>query len=191
LSQLNIYSTANLTNVANIIIPYDPTDYVFIRNGTVMVVAIKSTLIIGFYNVTSPTSFIPVFNLAAPSIPNTLYRVNDTLIYMATNIISDPIYTLTYNTPTSSWIWGNLPLTKTNSLTSNFQLTMDCCGRMWVSVYGYGIRIFDTYGTKSLYNWTFQNYGGIALSKQFDLYVSNWPLLQVTGYQSGIKQCTS
>jgi hypothetical protein len=157
-----------------------------------MVVAIQSTKTIGFYNVTSPTSYILILSLSAPSTPKTLYCVNDTLLYMATNVNSDPIYTLTYNISTNSWIWGNLSLTKSSSTTSNFQLKMDACNRLWVSVYGYGIRIFDTYATKILYNWPLDNYcEGIALTKQFDFYIADWYHNTVLGYQSGIEQCTS
>lgn len=191
-AQLNIYSTANMANIANITMPYYPTDYVFIRNGTVMIVAVQSTQTISFYNVTSPTSYKSVFNLSAPSIPNTLYRVNDTSLYMATNMLADPIYTLTYNISTNSWIWGNLSLTKPAGITVNFQSAMDPCGRLWVSVAGYGIRIFDTYGTNLLYSWPVSIlYAGIALSKQFDFYATDWLNGKVVYYPSRIGQCTS
>jgi hypothetical protein len=157
-----------------------------------MVAAIRSTYTIAFLNVTSPTSYIPTFNLSAPSKPNTLYRFNDTLLYMATNMTSDPIYTLTYNISTNSWVWGNLSVTKTNSTTSNFRLTIDSCGRMWVSIYSYGIRIYDTYGTKLLVKWPWAGYyGDVALSKQFELYFSDIVYNQVSFYDVGVTQCTS
>ena len=180
-----------LANITSISIPYDPSDYVFVKNGTTMVVAIRSASTIGFYNVTSPTSYVPMSYLTAPSQPYSLYRVNDTLIYMATNRTSEPIYTLTYNVITSNWTWGYLPLTKSNSTTSNLQATVDACGRLLLSVYGYGIRMFDTYGTKSVYNWTRSNHdGSFAMSKHFDLYIGDWYASQLISYQSGIEQCT-
>jgi hypothetical protein len=189
---LNIYSTANVTKIANISIPYGSQDYVFIQNGSVMVVAISTPQTIAFYNVTSSTSYISTFNLSAPGKPNTLYCVNDTLLYMATDSYSDPIYTLTYNNTTNNWTWGNMPLTKSSLTTANFQSTMDVCGRLWVSVRGYGICIFDTYGTNVLYNWSLSTgLNGIALTENFDLYAADYSNNEILSYQPGIEQCTS
>jgi hypothetical protein len=157
-----------------------------------MVAAIKSAYAIAFFNVTSPTSYIPTFNLSAPSKPNTLYRFNDTLLYMATNMTSDPIYTLTYNISTNSWVWGNLSATKSSSTNSNLQLSIDPCGRLLIAICGYGICIFDTYGTQVLFGWPIISFcGNIVSSKYFDLYIGFGLTQQVISYQSGIKQCTS
>ncbi len=157
-----------------------------------MVVAIRTTQAIAFYTVASSTSFIFMFNLTAPGKPNTLYRVHDALLYMTTDSNSDPIYTLTYNTTTNTWLWGTIPLTKSDTTSSNFQVAIDACGRLWVSVNKYGIRIFDTYGTKSLYNWTLgDRLNGIALTKTFDLHVADHNDNQILSYGPELEQCTS
>ena len=76
--------------------------------------------------------------------------------------------------------------------TYNFQATFNACGRMWISVKGYGIRIFDSTGTKSLYNWTVSTgLNEVLLTKNFDLYAADVLNNQVLSYRPGIGQYTS
>ncbi|CAF1067751.1 unnamed protein product [Adineta steineri] len=192
LSNLVIYSTATMINTLTVPIQKDPRDYVFIQNGSIMVVPIQTLQLISFYNVTSPTSYTLSFSLSAPAAPNTLYRVSDTLFYMSTGVNYGPIYTLAYNSTTNSWIWGTMPLTKSDITTNNFQSTMDACGRLWVAINGYGIKIFDTYGTKLLYNLTITTgLNEIVLAKKFDLYVADNDNNKLLSYLPKIDQCTS
>ncbi|UJR37035.1 hypothetical protein I4U23_029741 [Adineta vaga] len=170
----------------------DPRDYVFIRNGSIMIASIQTLQIISFYNVISLTSYTLAFSLPAPDKPNTIYRVNDSLLYITTMTTNKPIYTLTYNSTANNWTWGSMLLTRSGVGASNFQVTMDACNRLWVSTTNYGIRIFDTFATSLLYNWTLSTgLYGIVLTKYFDLHVADYNADEVLSYKPRIEQCTS
>jgi hypothetical protein len=136
-----------------------------------------------------PRDYVSTLN--APETPNTFYRVNDALLYMSTGINSNSMYTLTYNTATNNWTWSSITITQSTSTTNNFQSTMDACGRLWVSVNGYGIHIFDLTAMKLLYNWTLSSgVNGIVLTQNFNLYVADYDNNKIFGYRPGIGQCT-
>ena len=163
----------------------------FIRNDTVMLASVAGNTRIAFYNVSSATSYTLTSTLAAPETPYNMYRVSDTLIYLATMTASEPLYTLSAQS-NGSWTWGSLPGTQSSGTTYNFQPTFDACGRLWVSVKGYGIRIYDSTGSKSLYNWTLSTgLNNIALSTTFDLYAADFLGSKILSYRPNITQCTS
>jgi hypothetical protein len=55
---------------------------------------------------------------------------------------------------------------------------------MCISVKGYGIRIFDSTGTKSLCNWTVSTgLNEILLTNKFDLYAADFLNNRVLSYQ--------
>lgn len=171
--------------------PSDPRDVVFIRNDTMMLASIAGTSRIVFYNVTSSTSYTLTSTLVAPDTPYNMYRISDSLIYLATMTSSTPLYTLTGNS-NGSWTWGTLPNTQSTSTSYNFQPTFDPCGRMWVSVKGYGVRIYDSIGSKSLYNWSLSTgLNNIALSDTFDFYAADFFGSKIHSYRPNINQCTS
>ena len=189
---LYVVSTSNLSSIRNISVPGDPRDVEFIRNGTVMLLSMVSPNIIGFYNVTSSNTYTLTSNLSAPGQPYTMYRVNDTLLHVSIFTASAPIYTLEKTNSTSAWAWGSFPATTSSGSTINFQSTFDACGRMWVSVKGYGIHIFDAAGSHSLYNWSrTTGLNGLVLTQKFDLYTADFVADQVSSYRPGIQQCTS
>ncbi|UJR37464.1 hypothetical protein I4U23_030167 [Adineta vaga] len=190
-SRLYVFSTTTLAFITNITVASEPRDVVFIRNGTVMLVSLAGTDQIAFYNVISSTSYILTNTISAPYTPYNLYRINDTFLYMTSMTANIGIYTLRYNGTTNGWIWNSV--SQTNSGTSsNFQTTFDACGRMWISVKGFGIRIYDSTGTKSLYNWTLSSgLNTIALTQTFDLYAADFINGQILSYRSRIDQCTS
>lgn len=187
-----VLSTATLAFITNITIPSDPRDVAFIQNGSVMIASVAGTTRLAFYNVTSPTSYTLTSTLSAPNTPYTIYRANDALLYVATMTASTAIYTLICNSTTNNWVWNTITGTTSTSSTSNFQATFDACGRMWISVKGYGIRIFDSTGAISLYNWTLTTgLNTITSTKTFDLYAADFLNNRVFSYTPGIDQCTS
>ena len=191
-SRQYVLSTATLTSITNISIPDDPRDVIFIRNGSVMIVSVAGSPQLAFYNVTSPTSYQLIYTLNAPGPPYALYPVNDTFLYVAILATNTPIYTLIYNETQSNWSWVSIPTTRTSLTTSNFQATFDPCGRMWVAEKGYGIRIFDSTGTRSLHNWTLSTgLNGILMTKNFDFYAADFIFDRIFSYRSNITQCTS
>ena len=182
--------TATLGTIVNITVASEPRDVAFIRNGTVMLASLAGTNQIAFYNVTSPTSYRLTNTISAPLTPYSLYYVSDTLLYMTSMTSNSPIYKLTYNA-TGQWVWVSVPGTASGSY-SNFQTTFDACGRMWISVKGYGVRIYDSTGTTMLHSWSLSTgLNTIALSKTFDLYAADFINGRILSYRPGIQQCTS
>lgn len=72
------------------------------------------------------------------------------MIYVCFWRSATPVLALTYNG--LSWIVSNLTVTQTASNEISTQVSIDSCGRLWVSVYGFGIRIYDTTGQTLLAN---------------------------------------
>lgn len=172
--------------------PDDPRDVVFIRNGSVMIASIAGNNQLAFYNVTSPTSYRLTTTINTTGAPYSIYPVNDAFLHIAMLTANTPIYTLTYNSTRDRWSWNTMPATINAAGTFNFQTTFDACGRMWVSQRGYGIRIFDSTGTKSLYNWTLSNgLNSIVLNKYFDLYAADFTNSKIFAHRPNITQCTS
>jgi hypothetical protein len=191
-SRLYVLSTRTLSSITNISVPNDARDVKFIRNGTVMLVSMGSPSTIAFYNVSATGTYAFISTLNAPSTPYTMYYVNDALLHVSTRAASTPVLTLEQANGTGGWTWGSFPATRSSSTTYNFQSTFDACGRMWVSIKGYGIRIFDTTGSQSLYNWSLTNgLNTIALTKAFDLYAADYGNNLILSYRPDIDQCTS
>ncbi len=65
-------------------VPGNPRDVVFIRNGSVTIESVAGSSQLAFYTVNSSTSYTLTSTLSAPNTPYTLYRVNDTFLYVAT-----------------------------------------------------------------------------------------------------------
>ncbi|CAF1551786.1 unnamed protein product [Didymodactylos carnosus] len=191
-SMIYVYSTATLLRVANISMPAEAREVVFLRNGTVMMAAIRGTSTIAFYNVTSPISYTLTSTLSAPQLPYTLCRMNDTYLLMGGVTTSSPLQTLSYDTTSGNWTWGTLPATIANGSNYNFQSTIDPCGRLWLIVRGYGIRIYDSTGTQLLYSWPLSTgLNGIVVHNNFDVYVADYTNNRTYSYTPGIVQCTS
>lgn len=185
-----VLSTATMAIITSFIVASDPRDVAFIRNDTIMLLSLAGNSQIAFYNVTSPTSYSLINTINAPLTPYTLYCVNDTFLYMTSMTSNAPIYKLTYN-GTGPWVWTSVPGTGSGSA-SNFQTTFDACGRMWISVKSFGIRIYDSTGTTLLHSWTLSTgLNTIALSETFDLYAADFLGSRVLSYRPGIEQCTS
>ena len=194
-SRVYVLSTKTLSSITNISVPYEPRDVVFIRDGTVMIVSMVSTNMLIFYNVNVSlhSTYTQASTWYASTTPSATCPVNDTLLYMAAAATNTRIYTFTLDTSTNFWSWGTLSaVTRSSSTTFNFKPIIDICGRMWVSVRGYGIRIFDATGSHSLYNWSLSTgLSSIALTETFDLYAADFLNDQVISYQPDIQECTS
>ena len=185
-------STKTLSSIKTISLPSEPRGVAFIRNGTVMIVSMVSPDMIGFYRVSAGNTYTLTSTMTAPSSPYNVYRINDTLLHVAIFAASTPIYTLQDVNGNGGWTWSTLPATTSSASAYNFQSTFDVCGRMWVSVKEYGIRIFDATGSQSLFNWPLSSgLNGITLTEKFDLYSADFLNSQVLAYRSGIEQCTS
>ena len=128
----------------------------------------------------------------APDSPSSIYRVSDNLLYVSPATTNSRVNTLMYDNMTQQWTWNILPGTLSSSHTRNLQSTFDACGRLWLSVGGLGIRIFDATGSVSLYDWPlFNGTGAILLTDKFDLYVTDILNNRLSIYRPGIAQCTS
>ena len=189
---LYVISTSTLSSIKNISVSSEPRSVVFIRNGTVMIVSMVSPDMIGFYRVSAGNTYTLTSTMTAPSSPYNVYRINDTLLYVAIFAISTPIYTLQDVNGNGGWTWSTLPVTTSFIISGNFQSTFDVCGRMWVSVKGYGIRIFDATGSQSLINWPLSSgLNGIALTNTFELYMADFNNGAILSYRPNIVGCTS
>ncbi len=68
---------------------------------------------------------------------------------------------------------------------------IDSCGRLWVIVYGFGIRIYDQTGTVLLANWTLSTgLGDILLLNNYELFLADYYNNQILHFTPNL-QCTS
>ena len=189
---LHVLSTSTLASIATISVPDNARDVVFIRNGTVMIVCTAMPTGLAFYDVNSPTSYTFTFKMNASGVPSTIYRVNDTLLYISISASNTAIQTLNYSASSDTWTWGSLPATRSTSFTVNFQSAVDACGRIWVSTFGYGIRIFDSTGTTLLHQWPLSiGLSGIVITENFDLYAADYIGSKIRVYRPDMDHCTS
>ncbi|CAF4306107.1 unnamed protein product, partial [Adineta steineri] len=81
--------------------------------------------------------------------------VNDSFALMTSWDSSTPVYAIKSSSGTNK-TWSRIPInaTKTGSTEFPGEAVTDSCGRIWMVVYGFGIRIFDPSGTILLANWT-------------------------------------
>ncbi|CAF1450044.1 unnamed protein product, partial [Didymodactylos carnosus] len=102
-----------------------------------------------------------------------LVTYNDTLVYMTHWIGGTSVYQISFNKS-----WTVEPLPATNTSTSGLipaQVTWDSCGRMWVVVYGYGVRVYDAMGSTLLASWAVSTtLTAILLLDNYDLYLADY-----------------
>lgn len=123
-------------------------------NNTWLLVSIQYLRVIQFYSVDLITNKFQ-YNQSV-SIPYdvvwSLTKRNDSFIYICFWSYGVPVHTLFYNG--ISWTVSNLTATKPSSSEIMTQVAIDSCERMWVAVYGFGIRIYDKTGQTLLANWS-------------------------------------
>ena len=145
-SGLQLRYTVNVTR--------NPRQSIFILNNTWLLIPIQYLDVIQFYSVNLTTNKFQ-YNQSV-SLPYdvvwSLTKFNDSLIYICFWTYGAPVYTLSYNG--ISWTVSNLTTTKPSSSEIMTQVAIDSCQRMWVAVYGFGIRIFDKTGQTLLANWS-------------------------------------
>jgi hypothetical protein len=145
-SGLQLVHSLNITNY--------PRQVVFILNNTWMLVPLQYARVIQFYSVNLITNSYQ-YNQSVSIINNivwSLTKYNDTLVYICFWASAIPVQTLSYNGP--SWQVSNLTATKPSGSEIITQVAIDSCERMWVTVYGFGIRIYDKTGQNLLANWS-------------------------------------
>ena len=125
--------------------------------------------------------------------PCGLYAVNDSFVYVTSwysGLSPTPVSTLTLSNNT--WKLSQLTNTTPSSGENSFQSTVDSCGRLWLAVNGYGIRIFDPWGRTLLYQWPVTPYmDGFLLLNNYELFVTNFTGNQILHFNPNIGQCTS
>ena len=145
-----------------------------------------------FYDVSSTAEYTQASIMSAPDSPSSIHRVSDNLLYVSPATPNSRVNTLMYDTVAHKWTWNIISGTLSTSHTADLQTTHDACGRLWLSVGGLGIRIFDAAGSVSLYDWPlFYGTGAIVLTDKFDLYVTDFLNNRLSTYRPGIEQCTS
>lgn len=147
-----------------------------------------------FYDVDSIYDYTPS---TPPSIsvsrPCGLNAVNDTFVYIGSwfsSLAPTPVSTLQYLNNT----WFLSPLVNTTPTGSEkiFQTTVDSCGRLWLAVNGFGIRIFDQWGHLLLHQWPVTSgINGFLLTDNYELYVTNFSPGRIFHFNPHIDQCTS
>ena len=189
--RVNVFLTRNLSQLTSLPTGNLSRGITFIRNGTLMLVAVFGANHIVFFDVFSPVNYssVPFLTLAINS-PCGLYAVNDSFIYVASWIVSNPVSTLTFSSNT--WTSTALPNTRTVGIEKTFQTAVDGCGRLWLSITGYGIRIFDPWGRALLFSWPVSSgINGILLLDDYELFLADFANNMILHFKPNIGQCTS
>ncbi|CAF0771010.1 unnamed protein product [Adineta ricciae] len=193
---INVLKTNNLSTIIASI-PVATTvihEIAFIRNNSLIIVAANTnnqTLLFDVFSTRNYTSSTPSY--ITTNRPCTVHAVNDTFIYIAswfatTTLTS--VSTLTYTNGT--WTLTPLPNTTPTDTQKIFQTTIDSCGRLWLAVTGFGIRIYDPWGNSLLYAWSVTSgINGFLLSDHYDVYIADFSANKILYYNPNISQCTS
>ncbi|CAF1543311.1 unnamed protein product [Adineta steineri] len=196
-SSCNIYvvSSKNLSVVANFSLSSNIIrEIIFIRNSSLMVVASNGknqTLFLNVLSLSNYTSSTPSY--ISVNRPCGLYAVNDSFIYIGSwysTTTLTPVSTLTYSNNT--WSLSTLPNTTPNGTQKIFQTTIDSCGRLWVAINGYGIKIYDPWGYTLLYSWQVTTgMDGFHLTDNYELFIADFSANKILHFNPNIDQCTS
>lgn len=168
----------------------------FARNDTLLFVTVQfSTYALYIYNI----SWIPtistslIINLPATFERSyTLNTVNDSFVLMTSWDVNIPVYAIKSPSVTNT-AWSMVPLnaTKVGSGNTLGEAVADPCGRIWVIVYGVGIRIYDQSGTILLGTWPLATgLSNMLLLNTYELFVANYDSDFIYRFKPNI-QCTS
>ena len=193
---INVVKTNNLSTIIASI-PVATTvvrEIAFIRNNSLIVVASNTnnqTLLFDVFSIRNYTSSTPSY--VTTNRPCGVHAVNDTFIYIASWFATTtltPVSTLTYTNGT--WTLSALPNTTPTGTQKIFQTTIDSCGRLWLAVTGFGIRIYDPWGNSLLYAWSVTSgINGFLLSDHYEVYIADFSANKILYYNPNILQCTS
>jgi hypothetical protein len=118
--------------------------------------------------------------------------VNDSFVLMTSWDQNVPVYALTSPSITSN-TWSMSPFNTTTVSESETlaEAIIDSCGRLWVVVYGFGIRIYDRSATVLLANWTLSTgLDDILLLGTYELFLSDSDGNSILHFNPNL-QCTS
>jgi hypothetical protein len=170
----------------------NPRQVVFILNNTWMLVSIQYSRVIQFYSVNLMTNTFQ-YNQSV-SIPYdvvwSMTKRNDTLIYICFWVSAAPIYTLSYNG--FAWVLSNLTTIEISSSEISTQVAIDSCARIWVAVYGFGIRIYDPNGLTLLANWSTVSTGidTLLVLDNYEIFLGDYDNNKIFHFAPNL-QCTS
>jgi hypothetical protein len=194
---LLVLNETNLTSPLSVITTtMDTRATAFVRNNTVMFVAIQmaSTPVI-IYNASLTTNTYISLNKTFPtaaSYPYAMNTVNDSFVLMAYWGSSVPVYA--FKSPSNisnTWSMVGLNFTKVSSSETLGDAIIESCGRLWVVVYGFGIRIYDQSATHLLANWTLSTtLCNILLLGTYELFLSDYDNNRILRFKPNL-QCTS
>jgi hypothetical protein len=105
---------------------------------------------------------------------------------------SVPVYALESSSSISK-TWSMVLFNATTVSSSEYlgEAIIDSCGRFWVIVYGFGIRIYDETGTIYLANWTVSTgLDNILLLDTYELFLAGYDNKKILHFNPNL-QCTS
>ncbi|CAF1169431.1 unnamed protein product [Didymodactylos carnosus] len=183
---LYMYSATNLTLVSTTTNIYgSPQRVAFVYNNSIMCVITQNTTIstMLYYQYYSPTSFILNRTLILP-ITNAFYlaKLEDEAFFIVDAKGGGSIYKLLIATDTvSSFI-------TTNSTEAPTAIVIDSCGRLWVTIVNYGIRIYDQTGTL-IGSWAVSSQlYDIIVTETYDIYLVDKVSNKLSKYDTNV-QC--
>ncbi|CAF1252620.1 unnamed protein product [Didymodactylos carnosus] len=191
--RLYVYSSKNLTrgSLVNITITGDPREVKFIQNSTIMIVATEYTQVLSFYRVYAPGSnYSFMYSVPTPKTsPYSLYKVNDTFLYLVHYYNSTPIYKMILSGNSSNWTF--VPLSNTATpLKTPAQMGIDFFGRIWFAIYGLGVKIYDPTGSILLTTWPVSaGLDGILMLDNYELYLADYDNNQLLHFTPNL-QCS-
>ncbi|CAF1072170.1 unnamed protein product [Didymodactylos carnosus] len=187
-----IYSTRNLTNFIAFINGTASNCYfrqvAFLQNNTIMVATVENLNMIQFYQI-SFSSFSTTLLFSIPALhtsPYSLYKVNDTFLYLVYYTSATPNYILSYNN-SNNWTLRALNATKPAASEISAQMTIDSYGRIWLAIHNFGVRVFDSTASVLLYSWPISTgLCGILLMDNYELFFSDYDNNKTYHYKPNI-----
>ena len=168
----------------------------FSRNDTLMFLAGQwgpNSLYI--YNIswmpTISTSLIQTLPLITDQ-TYTTHTVNDSFVLMVSWESNEPVYAIqSSSTTNNTWSRSALTATKVTGTEELGEAVVDSCGRIWMIVYKYGIRIYDRSATVLLASWSLSTgLGNILLLDTYELFLADYDNNVVHRFNPNLR-CTS
>ncbi|UJR20414.1 hypothetical protein I4U23_023545 [Adineta vaga] len=194
---LVIFNESNLaTPVAQISLYMYIRAVSFARNDSLMFVTVqRGTYSMYIYNITwIPTISTTLIQTFIPTSNQTwsAHTINDSYVIMTSWDPATQLYALTSSSSTSN-VWSRTSLTTTRIKSSEYlgEAISDSCGRIWIVINGFGIRIFDPSITTILVNWTLSTtLSNILLFDDYELFLTDYTQNSVYRFSPNL-QCTS
>ena len=141
----NALKFINNINTNSALAMADVRDMIFLDNGQTMIVASSANKLLFFFSLINNTNYMMQYTIQLNyTTPHGLYRVNYSFFYVV-SWNSNSVYEYHYNQTTSNW-------TEKLFVNAGSHIMIDDCNRRWLTVFGYGIRVYDEYGN-NFENW--------------------------------------